>query len=70
MNDTENKYDKDVAKTIAYMCKADEMLNDIGKVAKEFTLIVLGEGEWQCVFGNHFTGSLTYDSKLITFVDF
>jgi len=31
MNDTENKYDKDVAKTIAYLCKADETLNDIGK---------------------------------------
>jgi hypothetical protein len=31
MNDTENKYDKDVAKTIAYLCKDDQELDDIGK---------------------------------------
>lgn len=58
MIDTNNTYDKDIAKTVSYLCQADKALCD------------LGEGEWQCVYGNHFACSLTYDSKLVTFVDF
>jgi hypothetical protein len=31
MIDTNNTYDKDIAKTVSYLCQADKALCDLGK---------------------------------------
>ena len=39
MIDTNNQYDKDIAKTVSYLCQADKDLMDIGTPFHHFRLL-------------------------------